>query len=77
VFLTGEVLVADDRRSKLRLSAINLTDMAVVACLQMALYASVRSIVRSRFGVKSFEQLKSNGRLMSLSRRIERDCRQR
>jgi hypothetical protein len=42
VFLTGEVLAADDRLSRLQLLAINLTDLAAVACLRMALYTTNR-----------------------------------
>jgi hypothetical protein len=54
MFLTGEVLAADDRLSRLQLLAINLTDLAAVACQRMTLYTTDRPDRAVEVGVAQF-----------------------
>ncbi len=57
-FLTGELLAADERLSRLRLRAIGSTDLAAVACLRIALYTTDRPDRAVEVGV---EQLRTFG----------------
>ena len=57
-FLTGEFLAADERLSRLRLRAIDWTDLAAVACLRIALYTTDRIDRAVEVGV---EQLRTFG----------------
>jgi PAS domain S-box-containing protein len=57
-FLTGELLAADERLSRLQLRAVGSTDLSAVACLRMALYTTDRPDLAVEVGV---EQLRSFG----------------